>query len=109
MSLNCLSLAYLNTKGSNMKKYFSLIAACTLGLIYSPAQGERNIEEPVNIQSNPEMEQSERHRSPKDETRELELIRTQAAMSRKQSKVTQTSGIIKKSDDPKKSVIRNIK
>ena len=78
-----------------MKIYSVLILACSLAVLYSPVWGEQNTEQPTIFQSEPQTEQSERHRSPENSDRELEMIMLNQQMNKKGSAVSQPTNVIK--------------
>jgi len=92
-----------------MKKYLALIVAFSLSVLYPLAWAERGAVEPGNSPTEPGEEQTERRKPPGDSQREQELVRVQSALSNKTQAVSQQSGIVKKTDDAKQSIIRNLK
>ena len=92
-----------------MTKYLALIVAFSLSVLYPLAWAERGAVEPGNSPNEPGEEQTERRKPPGDSQRELELIQVQSALSGKTQTGSQQSSVVKKTNETKKSIIRNLK
>ena len=92
-----------------MQIYSVLILTCGLAVFYSPVWGERNTEQPTSFQSEPQTEQSERHRSPENSDRDIEIIRLNQQLNRKGSAVSQPTSVIKSPHNTDQSIINNLR